>query len=449
MITLKLRYENSNVPKQELVKVTKKLESELELFREVRKNGDYSNERSFINLPFDHENIKATTALAKEKLKLKPAAIFVVGIGGSILGTLAVQEAVLGKLYNESGKGTKVFYVDTLDPLSIATILHLINGLLKKGQKVLINIVSKSGTTTETIANFELLEWLLKKHSPKKYQSNIIATTDRDSKLWRLAIRNGWSLLEIPKKVGGRYSVLSAVGLFPLALLRTDIKSLVDGAAEMAKYCLKQDQNIMSNPAVIGASLAYIHYKKGKPIHDLFLWSPNLEGIGKWWRQLVGEGLAKEFDLNGKRVFEGITPTVSIGSNDMHSMAPLYLAGPFDKWTTFVRVIENKESPRLPVIEEYERIVPKIQGKRIDELRNTILDGVQAAYKKNKRPFAEITLPDLSTKSIGQFIMLKMIETVLIGSLLNVNPFDQPAVEKYKAETRVLLAKRFEKGNGY
>ena len=153
----------------------------------------------------------------------------------------------------------------------------------------------------------------------------------------------------------------------------------------------------------------------------------------------MGESIGKEFDVNQKRVFEGITPTVSIGSTDLHSMAQLYLGGPADKFTTFVRMARNRAVVTIPNLPEYASLVKGVQAKSLSEVMDAILTGVQRAFQKGKRPFVEIILPDKSASSIGQFLQMKEMEMMYLGHMLGVNPFDQPNVESYKRETRMIL----------
>ena len=155
-----------------------------------------------------------------------------------------------------------------------------------------------------------------------------------------------------------------------------------------------------------------------------------------WYRQLMGESLGKQFDRGGREVFSGITPLVSIGSTDLHSMAQLYLGGPFDKYTSFVEV--EKINSRFKLTEDL-GLVEGICGKELQEIMKAILEGVKIAYRKAERPYSETVLPDKSEASIGQFLQYKMLEVMYLGSLFNVNPFDQPSVESYKAETRKIL----------
>ena len=419
-------YKNSLVVRSELELHFKKLEKEIKNLQITSLTG-YDNERSSINLPKDKKMLNQVKELVNKKLKLKPSCLVVVGIGGSNLGTVAVQEALLGKLYNLSSK-IKILYADTVDSDSMKEIISVIEPILKNNGNVLINCISKSGTTTETIANFEVMLNILKKYK-KDYEKYVVVTSDEGSKLWSLAKEKGFDLLAIPKLVGGRYSVFSPVGLFPLGILGLNIDKLLDGAKAMVIDCLSTKLNY--NIAAQSAIVQYINYKKGKNISDLFLFSNDLESIGKFSRQLLAESLGKDS--------KGITPTVSIGSTDLHSLGQLYLGGPYDKITTFVSLRKNKFNIEVSKINGFSGLVNNIEGKKLSAIMDAILNGVKTSFVKGKRPFMEIVLEDKSEKVIGGVLQFKMIEVMYLGYLLNVNPFDQPNVEAYKVETRKLL----------
>ena len=436
MESLKLFYEDALIPKDRILKTAEKLIPEIEKVKEALSRG-YEDDRASVNLPDDEEMLSNVKGVIEEKISLKPDYLIIVGIGGSNLGTLAVQEAVLGKLYNLLDPPIKVLYADTVDSDLLNNIMNIVEPVLRRNGNVLINIVSKSGITTETVANFRILLDLLRKYK-ERYEDYIVATCDRDSKLWNLAIKKGFATLEIPLKVGGRYSVFSPVGLFPLGILGIRIEDLLKGAKQMREACINMD--LERNPAAIAASIQFNHYREGKNISDLFFFSTDLESLGKWCRQLIAESLGKEFDRDGRRVNVGITPTISVGSTDLHSVAQLHLGGPYDKFTTFISVKNSRPCLYVPKRDEYSDLVPGIDEKSLEEILNAILEGTKEAFRKDKRPFIEISLPDKSEGSIGQFMQLKMIETMYLGHLLNVNPFDQPDVEKYKRETRRILA---------
>lgn len=438
MKILKFGLDDCMVSKKDLEALEKKLAGETGNLIDASNSG-YDDVRASINLPYDYTAIGEVKAVIEEKKSLDPDYLVVVGIGGSNLGAKAVQEAVQGKEHNLTSEGIKVLYADTVDSDSMAALIRIIRPVLEGGGNVIINGISKSGKTTETLANFEVLVKLLQGYK-QDYEKYVVVTTDRDSAYWKLAKSKGFDVLEIPGKVGGRYSVFSPVGLFPLGLLGLDIDELLSGARVMRDHCLKGEQ--MKNPAAVSAALIYLHRLAGIRIHDLFLFGKDLESIGKWYRQLMGESVGKEYDLNGRQVFEGVTPTVSIGSIDLHSMAQLYLGGPFDKFTTFVNVKSNRAVIDVPGMPEYLELVSGIQGKTLHEVMDAILGGVKEAYRKKGRPFMEIRLEDTSEHSIGQLLQFKMLEMMYLGSLLEVDPFNQPAVESYKEETRKILGGR-------
>ncbi len=431
-----LDYSYSLIPVKDFMITAKQLQPEIKQLNAASKKM-YSDEHASINLPFDTEAVEKIVECVKRKKQLNPKYLVVVGIGGSNLGTMALQEAVLGKIYNQLNPDIKVLYADTVDADKIQRICSLIEPVLQQGEPVLLNLISKSGGTTETIANFEILSALIKKYM-ENMEDYIVVTSNKNSKLWKYGIDNGFTVLEIPKKIGGRYSVFSAVGLFPLALLGVDISSLLRGARMMRDECLKSD--VLQNPAALSAALIYQHKVKGIRIHELFLFSTDLESLGKWYRQLMGESIGKQYDKDGNQVFEGITPMVSIGSTDLHSMAQLDLGGPYDKFTTFVAVDHMNSKMQVPSGGECSSLVQEIQGRSLHEIMQAIFHGVQAAFQKSSRPFVTIVLPNKTPYSLGQFMQMKMMEIMYLGFLMNVNPFDQPNVESYKSETKKILA---------
>lgn len=429
--------QSSLVSHDELQQAGEKLRPEIEQIKAATVQG-YETDYASVNLPSDEQLRKTVLAVVEEKKALKPTTLVVIGIGGSNLGTVAVHEALYGRFYNEHKPDIKVYFADTVDSDYMLDILLLAEQELEKGRNVILNVISKSGTTTETIANFEIFLHVLRKARPADYHQYVVVTTDEGSKLWNFAQKYNFLRLAVPKKVGGRYSVFSAVGLFPLALLGVDIWALHSGAQSMIPALTNED--ILNNPAALSAAILYTHYTKGITIHDTFLFSVDLEAVGKWYRQLMGESIGKEYNRAGEQVFVGITPTVSIGSIDLHSLAQLYLGGPYDKMTSFIRVQQSKSNVALPVLDEFDQLVGHIQGKPLHAIMDAIFQGTQAAYKKNKRPFVTIELPEKSASCVGQLLQFKLMEMIYLGALLEVNPFDQPHVELYKQETRKILA---------
>jgi glucose-6-phosphate isomerase len=434
---IEFSFEDAIIPQQRILETAERLRHEIKIMANAISEG-YEGDLASLCLLDDRLMLSKVKQAIGKNLQLKPVYLVVVGIGGSNLGTIAVQEAVLGKLYNQLKTAPKVLYADTVDSDSINNIITLIKPILEKDGNIILNVISKSGTTTETIANAEVLIDLLRRHK-KDYKNCITVTSDKDSELWNIAVTEEFNVLEIPKKVGGRYSVFSPAGLFPLGSLGIDIERLLEGATHIREVCT--DTNIEKNPAAISAAIQYLHYESGKNISDLFLFANDLESLGKWCRQLIAESLGKEFNKKGKKVNIGITPNISIGSTDLHSMAQLYLGGPHDKFTMFLSVENSNSHINVPMLKEYSELIYGVQGKSLESVMSAIVDGTKAAFREGKRPFMAIKLPCKSEYSIGQFLQFKMIETIFLGHLLDVNPFDQPNVESYKEETRKILQK--------
>ncbi len=402
------------------------------LRREIKRSQEYA----FCRVP--NASLETIETVLADVVSLQPAVVILIGIGGSSLAPIALIQGIFGLQHNKT-LATQFFYLDTVATDTTYDILALAQAYLEKKQTVIAVIATKSGTTTETIANAALVLDLLKKYNPTTWQKRVIALTDKNSPLWLLAQQYKWHLVEIPHEVGGRFSALTAVGLIPLGLLKGDIPAARAGAQEMLKKCMSV--RLLDNPAIISAALLYIAYRQGKNIHDTFIFDPALESLGKWYRQLMGESIGKKNNLQGDLVETGITPTVSVGSTDLHSVAQLYLAGPRDKFTTFVTVHNNNHVLTI----KQEPLSSQMPGdlltnKTFSEIMAAIFKGTCIAYMKDKRPFVTITLSAKDAYCLGAFMQFKMFEIVFLAFLLDIDPFDQPNVEDYKRETRRLLS---------
>lgn len=428
-------YQNSLINIDLIKKYQDKLNPEIRNIKKELKN-NYNTNYAALNLPFDQELINKSKKLANDLKKFDLTMFIQIGIGGSKLGPVAVFDSIKGLYFNDKNPKCRFYSLDTIDQDLISSFIDLVNQEFKQNGKVAIAIVTKSGTTPEIIANGAIFIDLLKKHYQQDYNKYVYVITDNGSPLYKLASKNNYSILEIPKQVGGRFSVFSPVGLFSLSLFNIDITELCNGAKEILNSCLSED--IIENPAALSASIIFEHYKQGKNIIDTFLFSPSLRLLGEWYRQLLAESLGKEFDLYNKKVEVGITPTVSIGTTDLHSVAQLYLGGPRDKLTTFVNYNFRDSAINVPE-NNLAQIVPVLVNKSISTIKVSVFEGVTKAYKQNKRPFVTIDLEYQSPYSLGQFMMFKMCEVIYLGYLLQVNTFDQPAVEYYKNNTKEIL----------
>ena len=396
----------------------------------------YDDPESSFNVPFD-DAIEDEVREVADKLKTKSLKyVFVVGIGGANLGTKAVYDALGG--HYDALKPTKpkpqLIFLDTPSPDLFAQIGDII-AKLKTANEFAVNVISKSGGTTETLFNVEVLMSLLRKKVGAKADTRLVVTTQENSPLWKDAHKRKLHTLKHPS-VGGRYSVFTQVGLFPLLLAGIDIEQLRKGARDMRTHCLSEgDENI----AMASAVGLYSNFLEGISIHDSFFFAPHLHSIGLWYRQLMGESIGKEQNRDGQIIHAGMTPTVSIGSNDLHATLQLYLGGPRDKITTFVWCIDETKDISMPKKRLFPSVVPMIDDRTAEEVLSAILEGTKIAYKKAGLPFMEAIFETIDAYSVGEFLQFKMLEMMYLGYLLNVNAFDQPAVEGYKRETKNLL----------
>lgn len=424
-MAVRLEWGDSGFPSEKIMDECRLGVSYVKELAAVSKNADYSKDAATIALPNEKKFLKASKAAAAN---CRNATLFIlVGIGGSNLGAMASMEFLLGKSHNLLNPKKRMLFADTCDPDSIGELVRLLKSHIETNGKAVINIVSKSGTTTETAANFEAILGSLTKEERKSVK--IVATTDSGSALDTLARKEKWAVLEIPQKVGGRYSVLSNVGLFPLCWLGVDAEAMLHGASKMLSACLSE--NPEKNPALVQASIMSLHAKAGKNILDSFLFSNSLSSYGLWYRQLLAESCGKGGN--------GLTPTVSIGTTDMHSQAQLYLGGRHDKAFRFIHAIPNENqlmpsSPIAPAISE------ALSGKSTSQIYSVLMRSMETASKKKSLPFWEISIGAKSEENLGALLQLDMVSVILFCRLQGVNPFDQPAVESYKSEAKRLLS---------
>ncbi|OGL77211.1 hypothetical protein A3E97_05440 [Candidatus Uhrbacteria bacterium RIFCSPHIGHO2_12_FULL_47_12] len=426
---------NSGISAKELGTSAKQLESYRRHLVNVREKSEFDDLECSINLPFS-THIDAILERAEGYRTKQLKIVVVIGIGGSNLGTQAVYDAL-------PRKNVEMLFLDTVSSTHFSLVLEKLTKQLKNKKQFLIVSISKSGGTTETMANTEALLAALKKLY-KDVRDRLVVISDDGSKFFEAAKKQKIDHLGIPAKVGGRYSVFSAVGLFPLAVAGYDVRKLVEGARGAVEDGLLGDT--AQNHALVSAYATYAHAKKGRSIHNTFLFAPELESLGKWYRQLMGESVGKEKDLDGHVVHAGITPIVSIGSTDLHSMAQLYFGGPDDKFTNIISIArtpsfmkEGAGGGRVPSKLLFPNMVEHLPGKSLDELMSEIVGGVTATYQKLKRPFLSIELEAVSEKELGYYLQFRMVEMMYLAQLMSVNAFDQPAVEGYKVETKKRL----------
>lgn len=419
-----------------LIQTSQKLKKYNDELSALIKNPDWEHPACSILLCDEKKFLKQSQTLAK-KLP-KPSLVIIIGIGGSNLGTMAACRTVFGNLYNVISRKPQILFADTVDPQSLVSILSISREHISQNGHILINVISKSGKTLETMVNFDVIYGKLKKIAQDGL--SVVFTTDEDSELEKLATAEGFETLPIPKNVGGRYSVFSNVGLFPLQVAGLNTQKLLEGASFSLKRAL--DSDLQKNPASLSASFLQLHKKRGRNIHVNFMFSNNLRALGYWYSQLMGESIGKEKNEQGTKIVrEGITPLLAIGTTDLHALAQLFFAGPDDKTYRFVSVGDFGEDFSVGSTKITQDIIAEAKGKKVCEIMDSLYKGTQEAYRKKGMPFVSISLPAFDEHTLGQYMQMQMLEIIYLGKLLSINPFDQPAVENYKLEAKRILKK--------
>ncbi len=352
----------------------------------------------------------------------------VFGIGGSSLGTNVIFRALKPQNYNELPRkvrrGPRFYIEDNVDPESFNSLLESLNL-----RKTIFCIVSKSGETIETLAQFYAILEKVKEEVGEKWAEHfVIITGNNGAELNKIALENSIKTFEIPSKLGGRFSVLSAVGLLPSAVLGVDIQALLDGARQMLNIARNED--FLKNAPLLSAVLNYTHYAQNKNIAVLLTYASALGSFGDWFCQLWAESLGKRNLATDSR--EGQTPLTAIGTSVQHSQFQLYIDGPQDKIITVLGV----ESFRKNI--EYSS---DILNKKIsfEHLIKTERDASIQVLSKNGIPCEIITLSNINEKTLGKLFVFYLFKTIFSGKLLNVNPYGQPAVESVKQTIKDIL----------
>ncbi|HUE95483.1 MAG TPA: glucose-6-phosphate isomerase [Longimicrobiaceae bacterium] len=367
--------------------------------------------------------------------------LVVLGIGGSALGTTALRTALLDPYWNELDDEARDHYprlyvVDNPDPSTFGALLRRIDL-----GKTLFNVVSKSGGTAETMSQFLIVVEELKAAFGDGYRRHILFTTDPETGVLRkLAREKEIAALSIPPNVGGRFSVLSAVGLLPAAMTGIPIRDLLEGAREMDERCRTQD--LMKNPAGLFAALQYLaNTELDAPIHVMMPYSDPLRDVADWFRQLWAESLGKQVATSGAEVFAGPTPVKALGATDQHSQVQLYMEGPFDKTITFL--IEQQRDEDISIPAGYSEVpeLAYLGGHSLAELLRVEKEATEAALTQRSRMNMTIELPRVDARSIGELIFLLQIATVYAGGFYDVDPLDQPGVELGKQLTYGIMGR--------
>jgi len=375
----------------------------------------------------DIADIEKTAADLRSRCEV----VVVAGIGGSYLGAKAIIDALSNSfsLLQKSESPVVLYAGNNISE----DYLYELSSFLKTKQFGIINI-SKSGTTTETALTFRLLKTQLEKQVGKEEAKNrIVAITDAaKGALRKLSTQEGYKTYVIPDNVGGRFSVLTPVGLLPIAVAGFDIKALINGAVKMEEVC-GLDTPFAENPAAVYAATRNELYKSGKKIEILVNYHPKLHYVSEWWKQLYGESEGKEN--------KGIFPAAVDFTTDLHSMGQWIQDGERTIFETVISVKEPNTKVEIPSDEENLDGLNFLAGKRVDQVNKMAELGTQIAHVDGGVPNIKIELPLLNEYYIGQLIYFFEKGCGISGYLLGVNPFDQPGVEAYKKNMFALLEK--------
>ena len=383
----------------------------------------------WLDLPVNYDKEEfARIKEAAKKIREDSDVLLVAGIGGSYLGARAVVEAVKGLYHNDTEDGLKIYFCGN-------TISHTyLNDIIKvtKGKRFSINVISKSGTTTETALAFRVLRKLLEDSvGPEEANKRIYATTDRaKGTLKQLADAQGWPTFVVPDDVGGRYSVLTAVGLLPIACAGIDIDALMKGAAdarEAYSVCSKD------NDAYRYAMTRNILYRKGKVVETLAAFEPDFTMMNEWYKQLFGESEGKDQ--------KGLMPTSCIFSTDLHSMGQFLQDGSRMMFETYVDIKNTREDFYIEPLEGNFDGLNFLADQNMSVVNRKAMEGTILAHNDGGVPIGVIEVDSLDAYNVGYLIYFFWKACAVSGYLLSVNPFDQPGVESYKKNMFALLGK--------
>lgn len=402
--------------------------------RLTEKKGDGKDFLGWIDLPvnYDKEEFEKIKKVA-EKIRNDSDILFVIGIGGSYLGARAAIDFVKHSFYNdlskEQRKAPQIYYVG--NSMSGAYIEELIDLIGDKDFSV--NVISKSGTTTEAAVAFRVFRELTeKKYGKEGAAKRIYSTTDKArGALKTLSDEEGYECFVIPDDVGGRFSVLTAVGLLPIAVSGADIDKLMEGAAHFRETCLNKDY--AENPALLYAAVRNILYRKGKNVEILANYEPSLHFISEWWKQLYGESEGKDQ--------KGIFPASVDLTTDLHSMGQFIQDGSRLMFETVLKVEKPRRDFTLKDASNDIDCLNYLSGKTMDYVNKCAMEGTIAAHVEGNVPNLLIEIPEQTEFHLGELFYFFEFAVGVSGYMLGINPFDQPGVEFYKANMFRLLGK--------
>ena len=394
-------------------------------------------EVGFPRLPFQTEPVEQVEQYVRS-LRGRYKSVLLLGIGGSALGPYALDVAANGPHpFRKKKIPAELVVVDNVDPLLLHRAMERLDP-----RKTLVVVVTKSGSTAETMAQFLIAyHWLRKKLGSKRAARQVAAVTDPNKgDLLAIARREKFELFAIPPNVGGRFSVLTPVGLLPAALVGVNIRRLVQGAGDIAEACRLPE--LESNPALASALHQYIlDTRYGKTIQVIYSYSNTLWALAFWYRQLWAESLGKRVDRSKREVLSGQTPVVALGVTDQHSQSQLYMEGPRDKTVTFWEEATNAHTVRIPKLFGKYDSTGYLGGKTLNELFRAEKVATELALTEAGRPNSTFLFPRADEYYVGQMMMLCMFQAAYAGELYDINAFDQPGVQLSKDLTYALLGR--------
>lgn len=431
-MNINFNYKDSFIKESEIDKLKAFVDVSHKLLHE--KKGAGNEYLGFIDLPRDYDKEEFNRVkTAAQKIQESSDVLIVIGIGGSYLGARACIDALSHSFYNNLDKAKRetpeIYYLG--NSIS-ASYMHDLLDLIE-GRDISVNIISKSGTTTEPAIAFRFLkEYMEEKYGKEEAKNRIYATTDKaKGALKELSDIEGYETFIIPDDVGGRFSVLTPVGLLPIAVAGIDIDKLMEGAREgMEEY---SNENLEENPAYMYAAVRNILYNKGKDIEILVNYEPALNYFSEWWKQLYGESEGKD----GK----GLFPASVNFTTDLHSMGQYIQDGQRNLFETIISIEKSENDISIKATEDNLDGLNFLQGKTLDYINKKALEGTKEAHINGGVPNLMIEIPELNEFYIGKLIYFFEKACALSGYLLGVNPFDQPGVEEYKRNMFRLLEK--------
>jgi len=392
----------------------------------------------WLDLPYQDDVVRDIAAYAAEAHgRFKN--VVVLGIGGSALGNIALQTALNSPYYNLNPPADlpRLFVLDNVDPDLVGEFLDQFDPA-----ESVFNVISKSGGTAETMSQFLLFrDALIRRLGEDEHKEHLVITTDEKNGVLREIVeREGYRSFVVPDGVGGRFSVLSPVGLVSSALVGIDVQGLLKGAADMDERA--QSAPFADNPVLLHASIQHLMQDaKHKPMAVTFSYSSRLKDVADWYAQLLAESIGKRRSKGGDDVFRGPTPIRAVGVTDQHSQVQLYVEGPFDKWFTLLAVDDPDHAVELPHAYPNLPGVAYLGGRTLKELFQAERDGTRVALTEASRPNATIALEKVDAHAVGQLIYMLELSVAVMGELYDVDAFDQPGVEAGKVAAYALMGR--------